>query len=131
MRSIESHELPISWPAIPCMLDQALADQFCALFQMPPGGQPLTMSCSAFSGMFKLLDAFEVNWLRLLHVQQSFHYLQPIDLPTRALAQSSLVRIRSRAGMIWLTFENVLWDEPKQHQLIVAESTILIQLESA
>jgi hypothetical protein len=129
MISIESGELPISWPDIEFTLDQDLANQFCEVFQMPIGLSPLTMSCGAFQGMFKLLDQFQVDWLRLLHIQQNFEYKEAIELPCPVRAQSSLVRIRSRGGMTWLSFENILWDQSKTKALIVSESTILIQQE--
>ena len=129
MISIESGELPISWPDIQFTLDRTLADQFSEVFQMPKGSSPLTMSCGAFAGMFKLLDQFQVDWLRLLHIQQKFEYKEAIELPCPVRAQSSLVRIRSRGGMTWLSFENILWDQSKTKALIVSESTILIQQE--
>ncbi len=129
MRAIQTSDLPIHSRDIEFTLDQALADQFCEVFEQEKGSQPLTMSCGAFRGMFQLLDDFEVNWLRLLHIQQSFEYREFYELPCPVVATSSLVKFRERAGMKWLTFENILRSQDRSKILIYAESTILIQSE--
>ncbi len=127
MIAIPSSELPVRHSDIPFVLDQKLADQFASVFEIPAGGKPLTMTCGAFAGMFKLLDQFQVEWNRLLHVQQSFEYREAFDLPCPVKAESSLVKLRERGGMKWLTFENILWNEARTKILILAESTIIIQ----
>ena len=131
MIDLQSLKLPHAHQAISFTLDRKLADTYGHVFELGNNKWPLTMSSGAFAGMFKLLHQFEVDWTRLLHVGQSFEYRQSFELPCPVHALSQLAKVRSRAGMHWLTFENLLWDAPMKNILIYAQSTILIQAGEA
>lgn len=131
LEQIQSEDLPIIGEDIHFILDQKLADEFSTIFEQNAGSQPLTMSCGAFRGMFKLLDEFQVNWLKLLHVHQSFEYRESFELPVEVCAESRLSKLRRRGGMTWLTFENLLWKKDRSNLLIFAESSLIVQNEEA
>jgi len=126
MLEISSEKLPICSSIFEFEINQKLVDQFQKAFRMPSSRVPPTLGVRALTCMFELLNQLEVDWMKLLHVQQDFEYLGSLNLPCQVRAQAILERYRKRASSHWLNFTTNIHEASSDDLLLRSHSTILI-----
>lgn len=89
---------------------------------------PLVMARS-FVGMFELFEKLNLNMKGLLHTGQKIERKTNEPLEGLFFSRTQLVRVRSRASMHFLDFQNQLFREPDGESLIDAQSQIIVHGE--
>lgn len=88
---------------------------------------PMTLPSAALTGMFELIDQFEIDWKRLLHTYQCFEYFEKFEVGMELHCQCALVKYRHRAGAHWLDFETELKKLGSESVAGKAQSRIMVE----
>lgn len=87
---------------------------------------PLVMARS-FVGMFELFEKLNLNMKGLLHTGQKIEKKTQEKLEGVFFSRTQLIRVRSRASMHFLDFQNQLFRELDSESIVDAHSQIIIQ----
>jgi hypothetical protein len=126
MKAIQQEELPLTSEAKEFVIDESLVGQFNDCFKHQGKGRPPTLGVKSLTAMFDILNALEVDWKQLLHINQSFDYLKDFALPMPVTSQVQLVKHRFRAGGHWLQFETEIKEKESGDLLIRSRSMVMV-----
>jgi len=126
MLEISIEQLPLYSSVFEFEINQKLVDGFQKSFRTSSRQIPPTLGVRALTCMFELLNRLEVDWMKLLHVQQDFEYLDSLHLPCQVRSQAILERYRKRATSHWLNFTTNIYEVSSNNLLLRSHSTILI-----
>jgi|GEM_PF-5039459 len=126
MKDFEKLSLPLQSEKKQVSLDEKRVASFEKAFRSNSKSIPPTIGIFALGNMFELLNQFEIDWTKLLHISQSFDYHQKLPIPCNLQVQTSLIRYRHRNSQHWLSFESKIKTCEKQELLISAKSSIII-----